>query len=89
MNDQLVIHYANVGMVIVLLLSMPPILVATIVGLLVSIFQAVTQLQEQTLSFAVKLIALIVTLVAVVPWAGAQMMEYTLQIFEQLPHLRQ
>ena len=88
MIDSIIIHYANVGMVIVLMLSLPPIIVATIVGLLVSIFQAVTQLQEQTLSFAVKLIALIVTLVAVIPWAGIQILDYTEQILDRIAVLR-
>ena len=86
-SEEIIVHYANVGIVIVLLLSMPPIIVATVVGLIVALFQAVTQLQEQTLGFAIKLIALVVTLMAIVPWAGAQMMDYTLQIFEQFPKL--
>ena len=47
---------------LVLMLSMPPIIVASVVGVLFSLFQAITQLQEQTLSFAIKLIAVCLTL---------------------------
>ena len=63
------------------------IIVATVVGVLVSLIQALTQIQEQTLGFAVKLVAVVVTMVATAPWLGAQMREYTLRIFEQFPML--
>jgi type III secretion protein S len=64
-----------------LLLSMPTILVAAIVGTLFSLLQALTQIQEQTLSFAVKLIAVGVTLFLTAGWVGGEMMNYTLSIF--------
>lgn len=80
MGTTVIVYYAKVGILLVLMLSLPPIIVATLVGLLVSIFQALTQIQEQTLSFAVKLIAIVVALVFVIPWAGSQMMEFTDQI---------
>ncbi|NVK32350.1 MAG: type III secretion system export apparatus subunit SctS [Gammaproteobacteria bacterium] len=82
-----ILHYANLAIVITLMLSMPPIIVATVVGLLVSLFQAVTQLQEQSLPFALKLVALVVTLMAVVPWAGSQLVQYTQQLFDLIPGL--
>ena len=52
---------------VILLLSMPAIVVASVVGVLFSLFQALTQIQEQTLSFAIKLIAVGVTLAPVAP----------------------
>lgn len=64
-----------------LLLSMPTILVAAIVGTLFSLLQALTQIQEQTLSFAVKLIAVGVTLFLTAGWIGGELMNYTLSIF--------
>lgn len=50
------------GFYLILILSMPPIIVASVVGILLSLIQAITQLQEQTLSFGVKLIAVCVTM---------------------------
>lgn len=87
MNEAMIIHHAGTAVVLVLLLSMPPILVATFVGVLVSLIQALTQIQEQTLGFAVKLIAVVVTLVATAPWLGAQIVQYTLRLFDQFPGL--
>lgn len=83
----MIIHHAGTAMLLVLLLSMPPIIVATVVGVLVSLLQALTQIQEQTLGFAVKLIAVVVTMFATAPWLGAQIQQYTLQIFDQFPIL--
>jgi len=62
------------SMVLVLLLSMPPILVATIVGIIVSLLQALTQVQEQTLPFAIKLIAVAVTIAAMAGVLGGEML---------------
>ena len=87
MHEEMIVHHAGTAVVLVLLLSMPPIIVATVVGVLVSLIQALTQIQEQTLGFAIKLIAVVVTMVATAPWLGAQMREYTLTIFEQFPML--
>jgi type III secretion protein S len=60
---------------------MPTILVAAIVGTLFSLLQALTQIQEQTLSFAVKLIAVGVTLYLTAGWVGGELMNYTLTVF--------
>jgi len=58
-----------------------------VVGVLVSLVQALTQIQEQTLSFAIKLVAVIVVMLATAPWLGAQLTEYTLGILDQFPML--
>jgi type III secretion protein S len=62
---------------LVLWLSMPPIVVASVVGTLFSLFQALTQIQEQTLSFAVKLIAVMATLALTARWVGGELYNYT------------
>lgn len=72
------------ALVLVLVLSMPPIIVATVVGLLVSLLQAITQIQEQTLSFAVKLICVTVVILATASWLGSELYLYTLRIFNSL-----
>jgi type III secretory pathway component EscS len=51
-------------------------------GVVVAIFQAATQIQEQTLSFTIKLVAVTLTLMFMGPWLGAQIMSFSLNIFE-------
>jgi type III secretion protein S len=77
------IHYAEQAMYLVLMLSMPPIVVASVVGLLLSLFQAISQLQEQTLSFGVKLIAVCLTLFLTTGWFGAELLRFGREIFER------
>jgi len=66
-----------------LMLSLPPIFVASIVGLLFSLFQAITQLQEQTLSFGIKLIAVSITLFLSAGWMTGQLIQISQTIFEK------
>lgn len=67
---------------LVLLLSLPPIVVASVVGLLVSLFQAVTQLQEQTLSFGVKLVSVVCTIIIIGGWLAGELMKFSQGIFD-------
>lgn len=69
------------ALLLILILSGPPILISMIVGLFVAVFQAATQIQEQTLSFTVKLIAVILTLIALGGWLGAQILQFSNNIF--------
>ena len=64
----MVISIARETVLTALLLSAPPLLMGLVVGLIISIFQAVTQIQEQTLTFVPKLIAVLVSLVVFGPW---------------------
>lgn len=73
------------AMYLVLWLSMPSIAVASIVGVLVSIFQALTQIQEQTLSFAIKLVAIGFTIFYTAGFTGAAMYSFTLRVFALFP----
>jgi type III secretion protein S len=69
------------ALTLTLVLSMPPILVATIVGVIVSLLQAVTQIQEQTLSFAIKLICVSLVIIGTAGWFGGELYRYTQRIF--------
>ncbi|HSW72698.1 MAG TPA: type III secretion system export apparatus subunit SctS [Chlamydiales bacterium] len=69
------------ALLLILILSGPPILISMILGLLVAIFQAATQIQEQTLSFTVKLFAVIFTIMIMGGWLAAQILSYTNTIF--------
>ena len=87
MNQAQLLDYAQTCLIMVLKLSLIPIIVATVIGILVSLLQALTQIQEQTLGFAVKLIAISVTLLAASSWMGGQMLLYTQDIFKNFPLL--
>jgi type III secretion HrpO family protein len=69
------------SLILILLLSGPPILISTLLGLMVAIFQAATQIQEQTLSFMVKLFAVMLTLLFMGGWLSSQIMQFTNNIF--------
>ncbi len=75
------INYAVQALYLVLMLSLPPIVVASVVGIIFSLIQAITQLQEQTLSFGVKLIAVIATLFVLGGWLSGQILRYATEIF--------
>lgn len=64
--------------------SLPVVLVASIVGLVVSLVQALTQIQDQTLQFMIKLLAVAVTLMASYHWLGGLLLSYTRQVFLQI-----
>jgi type III secretion protein S len=67
---------------LVLVLSLPAIAVASVTGLLVSLLQAVTQLQEQTLSFGVKLVSVIATILLMSDWLGGELLRFSRSIFD-------
>lgn len=77
-----VIQLAYQGLLLILILSAPPILISMFFGVIVAVFQAATQIQEQTLSFTIKLVAVTLTLMFMGPWLGAQIMSFALNIFE-------
>ena len=73
------------ALLLILILSGPPILISTMLGLMVAIFQAATQIQEQTLSFMVKLFAVILVLMFMGGWLSTQIMSFTNNIFINFP----
>lgn len=81
------LHVLSEAMILVLMLSMPPIIVASVVGLIVSLLQALTQIQEQTLSFAIKLIAVAITIAATAGFLGHEMLNFTMTLFDTFPDL--
>ena len=72
---------------LVLWLSLPPIIVGSVVGTLFSLFQALTQIQEQTLSFGIKLISVSLTFLLSARWVGGEMFNFALQLFDSIPTL--
>lgn len=80
-DQNAIVDLSSKAMSIVLLLSLPSILLATFVGLGISLLQALTQVQEQTLSFAVRLICIAAVLVLSAHWMGIEMVRYLESIF--------
>lgn len=69
------------ALLLILILSGPPIVFASIIGLFVAIFQAATQIQEQTLAFAVKLVAVMATILFMGGWLGGLIFQFANHIF--------
>jgi len=84
MNQELVVSIAERGIYTILIMSGPLLILALVVGLLVSIFQATTQIQEQTLAFVPKIVAVLVGLVFFAPWMISHMVSYTTEILGNL-----
>ena len=80
------VGYLHQGLLLILLLSMPTIVAASVVGVLFSLFQALTQIQEQTLSFAVKLVAVGLTLALTARWMGIEIYNYTAMLFDSFAY---
>jgi flagellar biosynthetic protein FliQ len=84
MNEGMIIDLFQQAMLKIILLSAPMILLALIVGLIVSIFQATTQIQEQTLAFVPKILAVLIAFVVFGPWILTTIIEYTQDLFINL-----
>ncbi|PEZ81359.1 flagellar biosynthesis protein FliQ [Bacillus sp. AFS017274] len=84
MSAELVIDIAEKGIYMVLIIAGPLMVIALIVGLLVSIFQATTQIQEQTLAFVPKIVAVLLGLILLAPWMLSHLLSYVNEIFGNL-----
>ena len=87
MESSLFLSILQEVLILILQLSAPVLLVAIVVGLLISIFQAVTQIQEQTLTFVPKLIAGVITLIICLPWMLNVFISRTNDLFDKIPLL--
>lgn len=76
------------AMLLVVMLSAPPLIVAVIVGVIVSLLQAVMQLQDQTLPFAIKLVAVGLALALSGRWIGVELMELAQSAFAMMPNVK-
>jgi flagellar biosynthetic protein FliQ len=87
MENEFAIEVVNQAIKITLMLAAPMLIGALVVGVLVSIFQAVTQINEQTLSFIPKILVIVATLVIFSPWMMETMVSYTQDLFTSIPEL--
>ena len=84
MNSDFIIGVAGQAVFTVLKASAPMMVIALVVGLTISIFQAATQIQEQTLAFVPKILAVLLSILIFGPWILTTLVEYTSNIFENL-----
>lgn len=80
--EDYILQIAREGLFLALLVSAPPVLTSMFVGLIVSVIQATTQIQEQTLTFVPKLVAVVLSLAISAPWIGGQLVRFTHLVFE-------
>ena len=88
MDPDSVIRILREGLLLVILISAPPMIVSLVVGLIVSVLQATTQVQEQTLSFVPKLLAIFLTLAVMGPWMMAQAVQFAGALFSAIAEVR-
>ena len=86
MDTDVVVSLATQAMSLALKLSLPLLLVGLVVGVVISIFQAVTQIQEQTLSFIPKIIALVAVVAIAGPWMLDSLVTWTQQLWAAIPN---
>jgi flagellar biosynthetic protein FliQ len=79
------VELARAAIFLTLLLGAPVMLVSMVVGLAISIIQAVTQIQEQTLSFVPKIMVMLLATLITLPWAIGQLVEYSTTLFRNIP----
>ena len=87
MTPETVMHLGRQAVEVALLLSAPLLLSALVIGLLVSIFQVATQINEATLSFIPKLVGTFLVLILAGPWMLQLIVDYIRQLFERIPQL--
>jgi flagellar biosynthesis protein FliQ len=85
MHESELLDLARRSIVIALELTMPVLIVTLVIGVIVSLFQAVTQIQEQTLTFVPKILAFILTIVLLGPWMLQSIVGFTSGLFTSLP----
>lgn len=85
MTPTTIIEIGRGALELTLLISAPLFIAALVTGLIVSIFQAATQINEATLSFVPKLIAIFITLILAGPWMITMMTDYMRRLFESIP----
>ncbi|HEY5366393.1 MAG TPA: flagellar biosynthesis protein FliQ [Casimicrobiaceae bacterium] len=87
MNSQTVLTLGEQALQLTMLLSAPLLLTALVVGLVVSVFQAATQINEMTLSFIPKLVAMFAVLIVAGPWMLSMLVDYMHRLFSSIPQL--
>ncbi|EST13061.1 flagellar biosynthesis protein FliQ [Sporolactobacillus laevolacticus] len=86
MSSEMILSIADQSVMAVLMVGGPILILSLVIGLIVSIFQAATQIQEQTLAFIPKIVAVLFGLILFGPWMLSKMLSFTENIFVNLPN---
>ena len=84
MTDEFIIDICRRAVQITLMISGPMLIAGMVIGLIVSVFQATTQINEQTLTFVPKIVAVFITLLLMTPWMIHTMISFTGEIFSTI-----
>jgi flagellar biosynthetic protein FliQ len=87
MHEAEILNLARRAIIVTLELTMPVLIATLVVGVIVSLFQAVTQIQEQTLTFVPKILVFVLTIVFLGPWMLQSIVVFTSGLFAGLPHM--
>jgi flagellar biosynthetic protein FliQ len=87
MNQDFAVQLLFQGVTLTLLLSLPAVGVGLLVGFLISLFQAVTQIQEQTLTFVPKVVAVLLVIAFTSPWLISMMIDFTSTLWSAIPSM--
>jgi len=84
LSQEFVLHLARDALYVALLIAAPPLIIGLAVGLLISIFQATTQIQEQTLTFVPKIVAVLFSILIFGSWMLTTLVSFTSELFSNL-----
>ena len=87
MNQDQVINIAMQAMEVAFKVAIPLLLVGLVIGLVISVFQAVTQIQEQTLTFIPKIVGMGLVLIVAGPWMLSEVVTYTQELYGSIPEM--
>jgi flagellar biosynthetic protein FliQ len=85
MNQDFAIQVMQQGIFLILMVSLPVVGVGLLVGFLISLFQAVTQIQEQTLTFVPKVVSVLLTIAFASPWIITMIIDFTTTLWSNIP----
>ena len=86
MGEDFVVQVANQAIKVTVMMAAPMLLGALVIGIMISLFQAVTQINEQTLSFIPKILVILGVLVLLSPWMAETMTTFTRELFLEIPN---
>ena len=87
MSEEQFIYFTSQSMLLVLYLSLPVVVATTVIGLLAGLFQALTQIQDQSLAFGLKLVAVVIVLLMTGGWVGQELLNYMDQLYRIIPKI--
>lgn len=85
MTPDSAVELTRAAIFLAVIVSTPPLVASMFIGLVVSMLQAVTQIQDQTISFVPKLVIMLLAILLTLPWTIQQLTEYTVVLFENIP----